>query len=197
MTTKRRRPQAIRRPSARRLARRRHDSLWALALFLGLMLAVLLWWPEPVRAGEPRGGPGLSGLFQRPNDAGQEAWVGRAVSAAGTSYEQAAAHYDLSPGMLQALHLVESSGAWDSCLANLEGSGAIGPFQFKPATFGAYGLDADGDGQANICGFIDSLFSAARYLQALGATADPTSPATHRALKRYGTDPVRVVALTR
>ena len=66
-----------------------------------------------------------------------------------------------------------------------------------PATFKAYGVDGDGDGRADICGLADSLLSAARYLQALGADADPASAATFRALQRYGTDPVRVVALAR
>ena len=56
---------------------------------------------------------------------------------------------------------------------------------------------ADGDGRPNICGFADSLFSAAHYLKALGATADPTSPATQRALQRYGTNVTAVVALAR
>ena len=63
----------------------------------------------------------------------------------------------------------------------------MGPFQFKPATFRQYGIDADGDGQPNICGFADSLFSAARYLQALGADARAESAQTYRALVRYGT----------
>jgi hypothetical protein len=103
-------------------------------------------------------------------------------------YELAANRYQLNPRLLRALHLVESGGAADGCLANLEGSGATGPLQFKPATFRAYGMDADGDGRPNICGFADSLFSAARYLKALGADGEASSWATRRALERYGTD---------
>lgn len=110
-------------------------------------------------------------------------------------YELAAARYGLSPRLLRALHAVESGGAGDGCRENRAGSGAVGPFQFKPATFRAYAVDADGDGRPDICGFADSLFSAARYLAALGADADPVSPSTRRALARYGTDPALVVRL--
>ena len=97
--------------------------------------------------------------------------------------------------MLRALHNVESSAASDGCLANLDGSGAIGPFQFMPATFRAYGLDANADGRLDACNVVDALFSAARYLQVLGADADAASTGTQRALKRYGTDAGRVAAL--
>jgi hypothetical protein len=110
-------------------------------------------------------------------------------------YQTAAARYGLSWTLLRALHQVESSSAGDGCLLNRQGSGATGPFQFKPATFTVYGLDADGNGKADICGLADSLFSAARYLQALGADRDPSSPKTTLALRRYGTNPALVSQL--
>ena len=94
-----------------------------------------------------------------------------------------------------ALHEVESTTSFSGCMANRQGSGALGPFQFMPATFRAYAVDADGNGQTDICGFADSLFSAARYIQALGADARPDSDRTYRALLRYGTHAARVVAL--
>lgn len=114
-----------------------------------------------------------------------------------TLYELAGLRYGVSPRILRALHAVESDLAPGRCLANLEGSGALGPFQFMPATFRAYGVDADGDGRADVCGLVDSLFSAARYLNALGADDDPASATTHRALSRYGTDPELVMRLAR
>jgi membrane-bound lytic murein transglycosylase B len=103
----------------------------------------------------------------------------------------------VSQQLLEALHQVESNASPDACIANLEGSGATGPFQFKPATFALFGVDANHDGAKDICGFVDSLFSAARYLHAIGADDDPSSETTRRALKRYGTDAERVVSLAR
>jgi hypothetical protein len=111
-------------------------------------------------------------------------------------YGLAAADYGVSHHLLRALHHVESNASPDGCVANLEGSGAVGPFQFKPATFGQYGVDANHDGVRDQCSFADALFSAARYLRALGA-ADLDSPATRAALTRYGTDPDRVLVLAR
>jgi hypothetical protein len=112
-----------------------------------------------------------------------------------TLYDRAAARYGLHPAILRALHAVESTTSSGGCIANRQGSGAIGPFQFKPATFRQYAVDADGDGRTDACAFADSLFSAARYLKALGANADIGSSHTYRALRRYGTPADRVVAL--
>src|SRR5215212_2642831 len=110
-------------------------------------------------------------------------------------YDRAAARYGLDPTMLRALHVVESTNSSSACIANRQGSGAIGPFQFRPATFRQYAVDADGDGHTNICAFADSLFSAARYLKALGADANIGSTRTYRALRRYGTSAHQVVTL--
>ena len=110
-------------------------------------------------------------------------------------YVLAGRAYGLDPRLLRALHLVESTAATEGCPANLEGSGALGPLQFMPSTFLIYGVDADGNGRAEICRFPDALFSAAHYLRELGADEQPASPATYKALRRYGTDPDRVLAL--
>jgi len=110
-------------------------------------------------------------------------------------YRLAADTYEISPVLLEALHQVESSASPDSCIVNREGSGAMGPFQFKPATFAQVGVDANDDGIVDICGFADSLFSAGRYLRILGADGDPESSATRSALRRYGTDAQRVIEL--
>jgi hypothetical protein len=48
--------------------------------------------------------------------------------------------------------------------------GAEGPMQFEPSTWARYGIDADGDGVANILDPTDAVFSAARYLCAAGAS---------------------------
>jgi hypothetical protein len=112
-------------------------------------------------------------------------------------YQVAATDHGVSPYLLEALHQIETSAAPDGCWQNIEGSGAVGPFQFKQATFAAYGVDGNNDGVVDICGFADSLVSAANYLQVLGADESVDSRATRRALERYGTDPDRVIDLTR
>lgn len=48
-------------------------------------------------------------------------------------------------------------------------AGAQGPMQFMPATFAAYGVDGDGDGDTDIQDPADAVFSAANYLCANGA----------------------------
>ncbi|MEV7966284.1 lytic murein transglycosylase [Sphaerisporangium sp. NPDC088356] len=47
-------------------------------------------------------------------------------------------------------------------------AGALGPMQFMPATWKAYGVDGDGDGKADIWSPYDAVPSAARYLCANG-----------------------------
>lgn len=111
-------------------------------------------------------------------------------------YRLAAAEQGVSADLLRALHEVESGAAPDGCLANAQGSGAIGPFQFKRATFRQYGVDANHDGYRDICSFADALFSAARYLRALGV-GGLDDPGTRYALARYGTDPDLVLVLAR
>ena len=67
-----------------------------------------------------------------------------------------------------ALRLVERQ--WVS-LEDFRGgwAGAIGPFQFMPATYLAYGLDFDGDHKPDLQhSLVDAFASAANYLQAEG-----------------------------
>jgi hypothetical protein len=47
--------------------------------------------------------------------------------------------------------------------------GAVGPMQFLPETFAAYGIDASGDGAADVHDPTDAVYSAARYLCLWGA----------------------------
>jgi Transglycosylase SLT domain len=51
-------------------------------------------------------------------------------------------------------------------------AGAAGWMQFMPATWAAYGVDADGDGSKDPADPDDALHAAARYLRASGAPAD-------------------------
>ncbi len=48
-------------------------------------------------------------------------------------------------------------------------AGALGPMQFMPATWRAYGVDGDGDGKADIWSPYDAVPGAANYLCAVGA----------------------------
>ncbi|MFB9252804.1 lytic murein transglycosylase [Sphaerisporangium melleum] len=50
-------------------------------------------------------------------------------------------------------------------------AGALGPMQFMPATWKAYGVDGDGDGRSDIWSPYDAVPAAARYLCANGAGA--------------------------
>ena len=54
--------------------------------------------------------------------------------------------------------------------------GAQGPMQFMPATWARYGVDADGDGVADVWSPADAIAGAANYLRASGAG----NPATLR-----------------
>ncbi len=51
-------------------------------------------------------------------------------------------------------------------------AGAIGPMQFLPATWAAYGVDGDGDGDTDVYDSVDAIWGAANYLCANGA-GDP------------------------
>jgi len=92
--------------------------------------------------------------------------------------QRAAARYELGPrgfSIIAAIHYVES----DFGRSNLPGvrsgtnsAGAAGPGQFLSATWQAYGVDADGDGERDIYGVPDSVFATANYLRASGAPRD-------------------------
>ena len=52
-------------------------------------------------------------------------------------------------------------------------AGALGPMQFLPSTWAAYGLDGDGDGEADIMNPHDAVPSSAGYLCRFGANRGP------------------------
>jgi membrane-bound lytic murein transglycosylase B len=82
-------------------------------------------------------------------------------------YLQAAQHSGTPWQLLAAVHRVESTQSPSTNRASY--AGAIGPMQFLPSTFRAYGVDGDGNGTADITNLTDSMYSAGAYLAASGA----------------------------
>jgi hypothetical protein len=85
-------------------------------------------------------------------------------------YLAAAARYRLGPkgpAMLASIHFNETSFGTNT--ENRTGSGAEGQMMFMPATWAAYGVDANGDGRKDPYDPEDAIFAAARYLRASGA----------------------------
>jgi hypothetical protein len=96
-------------------------------------------------------------------------------------YRAAAASCPLPWPVLAAIGKVETDHGRSTLPGVQRGTanfaGAEGPMQFLPATWAAYGVDADGDGVANIYDRADAIWGAARLLCANGAG----NPATVRA----------------
>ena len=74
--------------------------------------------------------------------------------------------HGLSWTVLAAIGQIESGHGRN---ASTSYAGAQGPMQFMPATFAAYAVDGDGDGDRDIMDPADSIFTAAHYLCANGA----------------------------
>jgi hypothetical protein len=72
----------------------------------------------------------------------------------------------LSWTVLAAIGQIESAHGRN---AGRSSAGALGPMQFMPATWRAYGVDGDGDGKADIMNPYDAVPGAAKYLCANGA----------------------------
>jgi len=85
-------------------------------------------------------------------------------------YIKAAGKYGLGergPQILAAINRVETDfGRLNEVTSS---AGAIGWMQFMPATWDAYGVDGDGDGEADPYNARDAIHSAANYLSASGA----------------------------
>jgi hypothetical protein len=87
-------------------------------------------------------------------------------------YQNASDTYGLGPqgpAILAAINGIESAFG-----ANMgpSSAGAIGWMQFLPSTWATYGVDANGDGEADPYNPHDAIYSAARYLSAAGMPAD-------------------------
>lgn len=86
-------------------------------------------------------------------------------------YQSAAQTCDgLDWTVLAAIHKVETNFGRSEISSS---KGALGPMQFMPPTWRAYGVDGDGDGLADTNNVYDAIFSAAHLLCANGA-GDPS-----------------------
>jgi cell wall-associated NlpC family hydrolase len=84
-------------------------------------------------------------------------------------YMQAARRYHVPWEVLAAINNIESDYGRD---LNTSSAGALGWMQFEPSTWKQYGLAADGHSTPNPYDPRDAIFSAAKYLQAAGGSAD-------------------------
>ncbi len=82
-------------------------------------------------------------------------------------YKDAAARYGIPWNVLAAVHYVETGASGSTDRSSY--AGAQGPMQFMPGTWRAYGVDADGDGTADIHNVSDAIYGAANLLAAGGA----------------------------
>lgn len=95
----------------------------------------------------------------------------------GPIYWKAGKKYNLPWQILAAIHEVESNQSSDSFIRSPQG--AIGPMQFLPETFWAYGVDGDGDGLIKINDVDDAIYSAANMLKANNAERDMETALYH------------------
>jgi hypothetical protein len=84
-------------------------------------------------------------------------------------YRAAGSRYGVSWSVLAAINEIETDYGRN---VNVSSAGAVGWMQFMPATWGAYGVDANRDGRADPYSPVDAIFAAARYLQASGYSHD-------------------------
>jgi hypothetical protein len=88
-------------------------------------------------------------------------------------YQQASQVYGLGPAgpsILAAINEIETAFGSNQGPSS---AGAVGWMQFMPATWAAYGVDANGDGRKDPSDPEDAIHAAARYLRAGGMPEDP------------------------
>ena len=84
-------------------------------------------------------------------------------------YQAAGIQYGVRWEYLAAINEIETDYGRN---LNVSSAGALGWMQFMPATWKAYGVDANKDGKRDPYNPVDAIFAAARYLKASGAPKD-------------------------
>ena len=84
-------------------------------------------------------------------------------------YQAAGTQYGVRWEVLAAINEIETDYGRN---LNVSSAGALGWMQFMPATWRAYGVDANRDGEKDPYNPVDAIFAAARYLRASGAESD-------------------------
>jgi murein DD-endopeptidase MepM/ murein hydrolase activator NlpD len=84
-------------------------------------------------------------------------------------YQAAGIEYGIPWQVLAAVNEIETDYGRN---LNVSSAGALGWMQFMPATWKAYGVDANGDGREDPFNPVDAIFAAARYLRAAGGEKD-------------------------
>jgi hypothetical protein len=84
-------------------------------------------------------------------------------------YQAAGMQYGVRWEILAAINEIETDYGRN---LNISSAGALGWMQFMPATWKAYGVDANRDGVKDPFNPVDAIFAAARYLKAAGAETD-------------------------
>ena len=84
-------------------------------------------------------------------------------------YQAAGIEYGVRWEVLAAINEIETDYGRN---LNVSSAGALGWMQFMPATWKAYGTDANRDGRRDPYNPVDAIFAAAKYLKAAGAETD-------------------------
>jgi hypothetical protein len=84
-------------------------------------------------------------------------------------YQAAGIQYGIRWEVLAAINEIETDYGRN---LNVSSAGALGWMQFMPATWKAYGVDANKDGRKDPYNPVDAIFAAARYLKAAGYEQD-------------------------
>jgi hypothetical protein len=84
-------------------------------------------------------------------------------------YQACGTQYGIPWQVLASINKIETAFGTN---LNVSYAGAVGWMQFMPATWKAYGVDANADGEKDPYNPVDAICAAARYLQVAGGTED-------------------------